>query len=72
MIIGLIKPAQSQLGGLFCVSGVIGCFRRSALHAVGHWNPERLTEDIDVTWQLQRRGWCVRYEPYALIWILMP
>jgi len=72
MIIGLIKPAQSQLGGLFCISGVIGCFRRSALHAVGHWNPERLTEDIDVTRQLQGRGWCVRYEPYALIWILMP
>lgn len=72
MIIGLIKRAQSLLGGLFCVSGVIGCFRRSALHAVGYWNPERLTEDIDVTWQLQRRGWHVRYEPHALIWILMP
>ena len=72
MIIGLIKRAQSQLGGLFCVSGVIGCFRRSALHAVGYWNPERLTEDIDVTWELQRAGWRVRYEPHALIWILMP
>lgn len=72
MIIGLIKRAQSQLGGLFCVSGVIGCFRRSALHAVGYWNPARLTEDIDVTWQLQRAGWRVRYEPHALIWILMP
>lgn len=72
MIIGLIKRAQSQLGGLFCVSGVIGCFRRSALQAVGYWNPARLTEDIDVTWQLQRAGWRVRYEPHALIWILMP
>ena len=54
------------------MSGVIGCFRRSALHAVGYWNPERLTEDIDVTWELQRAGWRVRYEPHALIWILMP
>lgn len=72
MIVGLIKRAQSQLGGLFCVSGVIGCFRRSALHGVGYWNPSRLTEDIDVTWRLQRSGWRVVYEPHALVWILMP
>ena len=72
MIVGLIKRAQSQLGGLFCVSGVIGCFRRTALHAAGYWNPSRLTEDIDITWRLQRAGWRVRYEPHALVWILMP
>ena len=51
---------------------MIGCFRRSALQAVGYWNPERLTEDIDITWALQRAGWQVRYEPHALVWILMP
>lgn len=72
MIVGLIKRAQSQLGGLFCVSGVIGCFRRTALHELGYWNPSRLTEDIDITWRLQRAGWRVRYEPHALVWILMP
>jgi len=72
MIIGLIKRAQSQLGGLFCVSGVIGCFRRSALHSVNDWDPGCLTEDIDITWRLQRAGWRVAYEPHALVWILMP
>lgn len=72
MIVGLIKRAQSMLGGLFCVSGVIGCFRASALHAVNYWDPARLTEDIDITWRLQRSGWQVRYEPHALVWILMP
>ncbi len=72
MIVGLIKRAQSLLGGLFCVSGVIGCFRRTALHQVGYWDPSRLTEDIDITWRLQRAGWRVRYEPHALVWILMP
>jgi biofilm PGA synthesis N-glycosyltransferase PgaC len=60
MIIGLIKRAQSQLGGLFCISGMIGCSRRSALHAVDDWNAERLITDIVMTWQLQRGGWCVR------------
>ena len=72
MIIGLIKRAQSVLGGLFCVSGVIATFRRSALHAVGYWNPDCLTEDIEITWRLQRAGWQVAYEPHALVWILMP
>lgn len=72
MIVGLLKRAQSQLGVLFCVPGVIGCFRRAALQSVDDWNPTRLTEDIDLTWRLQRAGWRVVYEPHALVWILMP
>jgi len=71
-IIGLIKRAQSTLGGLFTVSGVIAAFRRQALHDVGYWNVAMLTEDIAVTWALQRGGWRVAYEPHALVWILMP
>jgi len=72
MIIGLIKRAQQLMGGLFCVSGVIAAFRRSALEQVGFWDPECLTEDIAITWKLQRAGWRVLYEPHALVWILMP
>jgi len=71
-IVGLIKRAQSMLGGLFTVSGVITAFRRSALHEVGYWSVDMLTEDIAITWALQRAGWRVAYEPQALVWILMP
>lgn len=71
-IIGLIKRAQSTLGGLFTLSGVIAAFRREALHSVGYWNVDMLTEDIAITWALQRGGWRVAYEPHALVWILMP
>lgn len=35
-IIGLIKRAQRVYGRVFTVSGVIACFRRSALHDVGY------------------------------------
>jgi biofilm PGA synthesis N-glycosyltransferase PgaC len=31
-----------------------------------------LTDDIDVTWKMQIRHWDVRYEPHAMVWILMP
>ena len=71
-IVGLIKRAQRTYGRLFTVSGVATAFRKTALHDVGYWHPEMLTEDIDVTWRMQIKHWDVRYEPHALVWILMP
>lgn len=71
-IVGMIKRAQRSFGSLFTVSGVITAFRKSAVHQVGYWSADMLTEDIDITWKLQRDGWDVRFEPRALVWILMP
>ncbi|HAK16848.1 MAG TPA: poly-beta-1,6 N-acetyl-D-glucosamine synthase, partial [Acinetobacter junii] len=71
-IVGMIKRAQRTFGRLFTVSGVITAFRKSAVHQVDYWSPNMLTEDIDITWKLQRAGWDVRFEPNALVWILMP
>lgn len=71
-IVGMIKRAQRSFGRLFTVSGVITAFRKSAVHQVGYWSADMLTEDIDITWKLQRAGWDVRFEPNALVWILMP
>jgi len=71
-IMGLIKRAQRVYGRLFTVSGVISAFRKTALHEVGYWSPEMLTEDIDISWKLQFKHWDIRYEPKALCWILMP
>ena len=71
-IVGMIKRAQRSFGRLFTVSGVITAFRKSAVHEVGYWSPDMLTEDIDITWKLQRAGWNIHFEPNALVWILMP
>lgn len=71
-IIGLIKRAQRVYGRLFTVSGVVCAFRRTALHRVGYWSDDMVTEDIDISWRLQLDGWDIRYEPNALAWILMP
>jgi biofilm PGA synthesis N-glycosyltransferase PgaC len=71
-IVGMIKRAQQTFGSLFTVSGVITAYRRRAVHQVGYWSPDVLTEDIDITWKLQRAGWRVHFEPNALVWILMP
>lgn len=71
-IVGLIKRAQQVYGRIFTVSGVIAAFRRSALHQVGYWSPDMVTEDIDISWKLQLGGWDIRFEPNALCWVLMP
>jgi biofilm PGA synthesis N-glycosyltransferase PgaC len=71
-IIGLIKRAQRIYGRLFTVSGVVAAFRKSALHRIGYWGLDTVTDDIDVSWRLQLAHWDIRYEPNALCWILMP
>ncbi|WP_265072569.1 glycosyltransferase [Pseudomonas viciae] len=71
-IIGLIKRTQRVFGRIFTVSGVIVAFRRTALHRVGYWSPDMITEDIDISWKLQLDHWSIFYEPRALCWILMP
>lgn len=71
-IVGMIKRAQKAFGALMTVSGVITAFRRAAVHDVGYWSADMLTEDIDITWKLQRAGWKAKFEPSALVWILMP
>ena len=71
-IVGLIKRAQRIYGRVFTVSGVVAAFRKSALHDVGYWDLDMVTEDIDISWRLQLAHWDIRYEPNALCWILMP
>jgi len=71
-IIGLIKRTQRILGKVLTVSGVIAAFRKNALQDCGFFDSDTVTEDIDITWKLQRRFWDVRFEPRALCWILTP
>ncbi len=71
-IIGLIKRAQRLLGKVLTVSGVIAAFRKQAVASVGFWDTDMLTEDIDITWKLEKQFWDVRYEPRAISWVLVP
>ena len=71
-IIGLIKRTQRLLGKVLTVSGVVAAFRKRALLSVGFWDPDMVTEDIDITWKLEKKFWDVRYEPKALCWVLVP
>jgi biofilm PGA synthesis N-glycosyltransferase PgaC len=71
-IIGVIKRAQRLLGKVFTVSGVLVCFRKTSLMDVGLWDTDMATEDIAISWKLQKRFWDIRYEPKAKCDMLVP
>jgi GT2 family glycosyltransferase len=50
-----------------------GCnmaFRRSALLAIGGFDPQFRTagDDVDVCWRLRERGWTLGFHPGAVVW----
>ena len=50
-----------------------GCnmaFRKSALLAVGGFDPRYRTagDDVDICWKLQARGWKLGFNPAAVVW----
>lgn len=71
-IVSLLRRAQVVWGRILTVSGVISAFRVSALRDVGLFDPSMATEDIDVSWRLQRRFYDIRYEPRALVDMTVP
>jgi biofilm PGA synthesis N-glycosyltransferase PgaC len=71
-IISLLRRSQRVWGRIVTVSGVVAAFRRSALFDVGGFSANMPTEDIEVTWKLQKRFYDVRYEPNAVVWMTVP
>lgn len=71
-IVGMIKRTQRLLGRVYTVSGVCSCFRRLAVHEVGYWSSDTVTEDVDISWKLQLASWGILFEPRAVCWILVP
>ncbi len=71
-IIGLIKRAQRVLGRVLTVSGCIAAYRTNVLKEVGGFSPRTATEDIDITWVLQRHFYEVWYAPQAVAFIQVP
>lgn len=71
-IISLIKRAQRIAGKVFTVSGVVFAIKRSALAQIGLFDHSMATEDIDISWRLQKNSWNIHFEPNATVWIIVP
>lgn len=70
--ISLMRRAQVVWGRVMTMSGVISAFRRSVLADVGVFDPSMSTEDIELSWRVQVEAWDVRYEPRAVIGMVVP
>jgi 1,2-diacylglycerol 3-beta-glucosyltransferase len=64
----LLQRARQVVGAFACLAGNGLIVKRAALEAVGGWNEEALTEDIDLTVRLHLAGWEIRYCYEAEIW----
>jgi len=71
-IVSVQRRAQRIWGRVLTVSGAVMALRRTAILDVGLLSPDIATEDIEITWRLQRKFWDVRYEPAAIVWMQVP
>jgi poly-beta-1,6-N-acetyl-D-glucosamine synthase len=71
-IVSVQRRAQRVWGRVLTVSGAVAAFRKTALLDAGMFSSDMATEDIDMTWKLQRQFWDVRYEAAAVVWMEVP
>jgi biofilm PGA synthesis N-glycosyltransferase PgaC len=71
-IVSVLRRAQRVWGRILTVSGALCAFRRAAVVEVGLFDPDMETEDIALSWKLQRRFYDIRYEPRAVCSMQVP
>lgn len=57
------NQARFGAGCFFNFSGTGGVWRRSAIDSAGGWQHDTLTEDLDLSYRAQLRGWKFVYRP---------
>lgn len=60
---GMEHLARSRSGVFFNFTGTAGLWRRAAIEDAGGWEHDTLTEDIDLSYRAQLRGWRFLYLP---------
>ncbi len=55
--------ARSRSGNFFNFNGTAGVWRRAAIEDAGGWQHDTLTEDTDLSYRAQLRGWRFIYLP---------
>ncbi|MDB5708258.1 MAG: polysaccharide deacetylase, partial [Sphingomonas bacterium] len=68
----LERRALASLDAMTVVPGAVGAWRLSAILEVGGYPDDTLAEDQDLTIAIQRAGWKVHYDQYAIAWTESP
>jgi cellulose synthase/poly-beta-1,6-N-acetylglucosamine synthase-like glycosyltransferase len=60
---GVEQSARGWSGLLLNFNGTAGVWRRAAIVDAGGWTCDTLTEDLDLSYRAQLRGWTIVYRP---------
>jgi hypothetical protein len=60
---GVEQAARSWSGLLLNFNGTAGVWRKAAILDAGGWTHDTLTEDLDLSYRAQLRGWRIVYRP---------
>ena len=55
------QPTRCWAGQILPFNGTCGIWRRAAIQAAGGWHGDTLTEDLDLSYRAQIRGWRALY-----------
>lgn len=59
----LEHTARFKSGAFFNFNGTAGVWRRQTIESAGGWSARTLTEDLDLSYRAQLRGWKFVYDP---------
>jgi hypothetical protein len=61
------QGARSRHGLLINFNGTAGVWRKQCIEDAGGWTHDTLTEDLDLSYRAQLRGWRLRYLPLVVV-----
>lgn len=64
----IVEQAARNRAGLFInFNGTAGVWRRACIEDAGGWRGDTLTEDLDLSYRAQLRGWRIAYLPDVVV-----
>jgi cellulose synthase/poly-beta-1,6-N-acetylglucosamine synthase-like glycosyltransferase len=61
------QPARNRANLLLTFNGTGGVWRRECIEDAGGWSAETLTEDLDLSYRAQLKGWQYQYLPDIVV-----
>lgn len=61
------QAARARIGLLLNFNGTAGLWRRACIEDAGGWQADTLTEDLDLSYRAQLRGWRIGYRPDVVV-----
>jgi cellulose synthase/poly-beta-1,6-N-acetylglucosamine synthase-like glycosyltransferase len=69
----IVEQTVRSRNGLFLnFNGTAGLWRRSCIEEAGGWQSDTLTEDLDLSYRAQLRGWRIGYAPNIVVRAELP